>query len=206
MTPLLSAPPHFCDGRKKQDDSKEKDNVEDGSRAKDKVEDDSKEKDKVEDDSNKKDKGEDDSKKKDKVEAEMYIKGGCKRVISAPSKDVVPICVIGVNHTEYKSTDTVVSNTSYITNCPAPPTKVMHERFGIIDDLVIAEYTTTVTQLTVGGPSGGGKDRRGFLMSAAEAIGKCILAVHGKFMDRPFIESLRARPFALRRQTCLLWT
>merc|ERR1739845_244522 len=41
--------------------------------------------------------------------AELHIKGGCKKVIiSAPPKDSVPIYVVGVNHTEYKTSDTVV--------------------------------------------------------------------------------------------------
>ena len=40
--------------------------------------------------------------------AELHIKGGAKKVIiSAPPKDDVPIYVVGVNHTEYKTTDTV---------------------------------------------------------------------------------------------------
>jgi len=45
--------------------------------------------------------------------AELHIKGGAKKVIiSAPPKDSVPIYVIGVNHTSYKASDTVVSNAS----------------------------------------------------------------------------------------------
>ena len=53
-----------------------------------------------------------------KEKAELHRKGGCKKVIiSAPPKDAVPICVISVNHTEYKTTDTVVSNAPCTTNC-----------------------------------------------------------------------------------------
>merc|ERR1719343_1509997 len=56
-----------------------------------------------------------------KEKAELHIKGGAKKVIiSAPPKDSVPIYVVGVNHTEYKTTDTVVSNASCTTNCLAP--------------------------------------------------------------------------------------
>ena len=39
-------------------------------------------------------------------------------------KDAVPIYVVGVNHTEYKTSDTVVSNASCTTNCLAPLAKV----------------------------------------------------------------------------------
>merc|ERR1712241_1235875 len=42
--------------------------------------------------------------------AELHIKGGAKKVIiSAPPKDAVPIYVVGVNHEQYKASDTVVS-------------------------------------------------------------------------------------------------
>merc|ERR1712187_1044631 len=72
-----------------------------------------------------------------KEKAELHIKGGCKKVIiSAPPKDAVPIYVIGVNHTEYKTTDTVVSNASCTTNCLAPLTKVVHEKFGLVEGLM----------------------------------------------------------------------
>merc|ERR1712004_334534 len=72
-----------------------------------------------------------------KEKAELHIKGGCKKVIiSAPPKDAVPIYVIGVNHTEYKSSDTVVSNASCTTNCLAPLTKVVHEKFGLVEGLM----------------------------------------------------------------------
>merc|ERR1719221_1252404 len=94
--------------------------------------------------------------------AKLHIKGGAKKVIiSAPPKDAVPIYVMGVNHTEYKKTDTVVSNASCTTNCLAPLTKVVHTKFGIIEGLMTTVHAMTATQLTVDGPSRGGKDWRG---------------------------------------------
>merc|ERR1711939_551845 len=118
-----------------------------------------------------------------KEKAELHLKGGAKKVIiSAPPKDAVPIYVVGVNHTEYKATDTVVSNASCTTNCLAPLTKVVHEKFGIVEGLMTTVHAMTATQLTVDGPSRGGKDWRGGRCAsqniipsstgAAKAVGK----------------------------------
>jgi len=133
----------------------------------------------------------------EKAKAELHIKGGCKKVIiSAPPKDAVPIYVMGVNHTEYKSSDTVVSNASCTTNCLAPLTKVVHEKFGLVEGLMTTVHATTATQLTVDGPSRGGKDWRGGRCAsqniipsstgAAKAVGKCLPAVNGKLTGMAF--------------------
>merc|ERR1712048_784931 len=133
-----------------------------------------------------------------KEKAELHIKGGCKRVIiSAPPKDAVPIYVVGVNHTEYKpATDTVVSNASCTTNCLAPLAKVVHDKFGIVEGLMTTVHAMTATQLTVDGPSRGGKDWRGGRCAsqniipsstgAAKAVGKCYPAVDGKLTGMAF--------------------
>jgi len=129
--------------------------------------------------------------------AELHIKGGCKKVIiSAPPKDAVPIYVVGVNHTEYKTSDTVVSNASCTTNCLAPLTKVIHEKFGIVEGLMTTVHAMTATQLTVDGPSRGGKDWRGGRCAsqniipsstgAAKAVGKVIPSVNGKLTGMAF--------------------
>merc|ERR1711977_712598 len=99
----------------------------------------------------------------EKAKAELHLKGGCKRVIiSAPPKDAVPIYVVGVNHEKYnKDTDTVVSNASCTTNCLAPIAKVLNDNFGIKEGLMTTVHAMTATQLTVDGPSRGGKDWRG---------------------------------------------
>merc|ERR1711963_995998 len=90
-----------------------------------------------------------------KEKAELHIKGGCKKVIiSAPPKDAVPIYVVGVNHTDYKTSDTVVSNASCTTNCLAPLAKVVNDNFGIVEGLMTTVHAITATQKTVDGPSG----------------------------------------------------
>merc|ERR1712174_53551 len=90
----------------------------------------------------------------EKAKAELHIKGGCKKVIiSAPPKDAVPIYVVGVNHNEYKTSDTVVSNASCTTNCLAPLAKVVNDNFGIVEGLMTTVHAMTATQKTVDGPS-----------------------------------------------------
>merc|ERR1711865_899540 len=133
----------------------------------------------------------------EKAKAELHIAGGCKKVIiSAPPKDAVPIYVVGVNHTEYKTSDTVVSNASCTTNCLAPVTKVLHEKFGIVEGLMTTVHAMTATQLTVDGPSRGGKDWRGGRCAsqniipsstgAAKAVGKCLPVLNGKLTGMAF--------------------
>jgi len=129
--------------------------------------------------------------------AELHLKGGAKKVIiSAPPKDAVPIYVMGVNHENYKTTDTVVSNASCTTNCLAPLTKVVHEKFGLVEGLMTTVHAMTATQLTVDGPSRGGKDWRGGRCAsqniipsstgAAKAVGKVLPVLNGKLTGMAF--------------------
>jgi len=133
----------------------------------------------------------------EQAKAELHIAGGAKKVIiSAPPKDSVPIYVMGVNHLDYKATDKVVSNASCTTNCLAPLTKVVHEKFGIVEGLMTTVHAMTATQLTVDGPSRGGKDWRGGRCAsqniipsstgAAKAVGKVIPSVNGKLTGMAF--------------------
>jgi len=117
-------------------------------------------------------------------------------IISAPPKDDVPIYVVGVNHTEYKTTDTVVSNASCTTNCLAPLVKCVDLKFCIVEGLMTTVHAMTATQLTVDGPSRGGKDWRGGRFAsqniipsstgAAKAVGKCYPKLNGKLTGMAF--------------------
>jgi len=133
----------------------------------------------------------------DKPKASLHLGGGCKKVIiSAPPKDDVPMFVCGVNHTEYKSDLQVVSNASCTTNCLAPLAKVVNDKFGIVEGLMTTVHAMTATQLTVDGPSRGGKDWRGgrcasqniipSATGAAKAVGKVIPSLNGKLTGMAF--------------------
>merc|ERR1719440_2711271 len=132
-----------------------------------------------------------------KEKAELHIKGGAKKVIiSAPPKDSVPVYVMGVNHQDYKKSDTVVSNASCTTNCLAPLAKVVNDKYGIVEGLMTTVHAMTATQLTVDGPSRGGKDWRGGRAAseniipsstgAAKAVGKVIPELNGKLTGMAF--------------------
>ena len=120
--------------------------------------------------------------------ARKHIQAGAKKVImSAPAKDKTPMFVYGVNHDTYKGED-IISNASCTTNCLAPISKVLNDKFGIKRGLMTTVHAATATQKTVDGPSK--KDWRGgrgileniipSSTGAAKAVGKVIPALNGK--------------------------
>lgn len=85
--------------------------------------------------------------------ADAHIKAGAKKVvISAPSK-TAPMFVMGVNHSDVKATDTIVSNASCTTNCLAPLAKIIDDNLGIVEGLMTTIHSVTATQSTVDQPS-----------------------------------------------------
>ena len=126
--------------------------------------------------------------------AQAHLDAGAKKVvISAPSADA-PMFVMGVNHKNVKSTDTIVSNASCTTNCLAPLAKVINDKFGIVEGLMTTVHAATATQFTVDGPSR--KDYRLGRSSlnnivpastgAAKAVGKVIPELNGKLTGMAF--------------------
>lgn len=127
-----------------------------------------------------------------------HIAGGAKKVvISAPAKDsATPMFVMGVNHETYNPKTAIVSNASCTTNCLAPLAKVVDDNFGIVEGLMTTVHATTANQLTVDGPSKGGKDWRAGRCAganiipastgAAKAVGKVIPGLNGKLTGMAF--------------------
>ncbi len=120
--------------------------------------------------------------------ARKHIEAGAKKVImSAPSKDATPMFVYGVNDKTYAGQD-IISNASCTTNCLAPISKVLDEKFGIVRGLMTTVHAATATQKTVDGPSK--KDWRGgrgileniipSSTGAAKAVGKVLPQLNGK--------------------------
>ena len=126
--------------------------------------------------------------------ARKHITAGSKKVImSAPSKDATPMFVYGVNHNTYAGQD-IISNASCTTNCLAPITKVLNDKFGVVKGLMTTVHAATATQKTVDGPSR--KDWRGgrgileniipSSTGAAKAVGKVLPELNGKLTGMSF--------------------
>ena len=77
-----------------------------------------------------------------------HLVGGAKRVvISAPSGDADVMVCLGVNDGAYDAkAHTVISNASCTTNCLAPMTRVLHERFGIEQGFITTVHAYTSDQ------------------------------------------------------------
>ena len=95
--------------------------------------------------------------------------------------------VYGVNHETYAG-QAIISNASCTTNCLAPITKVLNDKFGVVRGLMTTVHAATATQKTVDGPSK--KDWRGgrgileniipSSTGAAKAVGKVLPELNGK--------------------------
>ena len=126
--------------------------------------------------------------------ANAHLKAGAKKVvISAPSKSA-PMFVMGVNHHDVTTTDTIVSNASCTTNCLSPMAKIIHDNLGIVEGLMTTVHALTATQTTVDQPS-----RKNYRLGrsglaniipsstgAAVAVTKVIPALKGKLTGMAF--------------------
>jgi len=125
---------------------------------------------------------------------QVHLNAGAKKVvISAPSKDDVPMFVYGVNHKTYAG-QAVISNASCTTNCLAPVAKVLNDKWGIKRGLMTTVHAATASQKTVDGSSK--KDWRGgrgileniipSSTGAAKAVGKVIPELNKKITGMSF--------------------
>ena len=124
-----------------------------------------------------------------KEAAQPHLDAGAKVVVlSGPSKDDTPMFVCGVNLDKYDPSMTVVSNASCTTNCLAPLSKVINDKFGIIEGLMTTVHAGTATQNVVDAFS-----KKNWRLSrscfeniipsttgAAKAVGKVIPELKGK--------------------------
>jgi len=128
----------------------------------------------------------------DKASAHLEDKGVKRVLLSAPSKDV-PMFVMGVNHTDVKASDKIISNASCTTNCLAPLAKVINDNFGLEEGLMTTVHAATSTQKTVDGPSGKWSRGRAAMNNiiptttgAAIAVSKVIPELDGRLTGMAF--------------------
>lgn len=83
-----------------------------------------------------------------------HLTAGAKKVIlSAPAKSgSVPIIVPGLNLNKIKKSDHILSCASCTTNCLAPVTQVIKDKFGIKKALMTTVHSYTADQNLVDGP------------------------------------------------------
>jgi glyceraldehyde 3-phosphate dehydrogenase len=121
--------------------------------------------------------------------AKAHIQAGAKKVIiSAPAKDIDKTIVLGVNHQEYDpAKHHILSNGSCTTNCLAPLTKVIHEKFGIQKGLMTTIHSYTNDQNILDLPHKDLRRARAAALSmiptstgAAKAISEVIPSLAGK--------------------------
>ena len=130
-----------------------------------------------------------------KEKAELHLKGGAKKVIiSAPATNEDITIVLGVNEDKYDANaHTIISNASCTTNCLAPFTKVLNEKFGIVKGMMTTIHSYTNDQQVLDLPH---KDLRRARAAAeniipsstgaAKAIGLVLPELKGKLNGMSF--------------------
>ncbi len=130
-----------------------------------------------------------------KEKASLHLKGGAKKVIiSAPATDEDITIVLGVNEQHYDpAKHTIISNASCTTNCLAPFSKVLHEKFGIVKGMMTTIHSYTNDQQVLDLPH---KDLRRARAAAeniipsttgaAKAIGLVLPELKGKLNGMAF--------------------
>ncbi|MFO7660786.1 MAG: type I glyceraldehyde-3-phosphate dehydrogenase [Candidatus Cloacimonadaceae bacterium] len=125
-----------------------------------------------------------------KEKASKHLKAGAKKVIiTAPAKDEVDATIVmGVNHQTLKPEHAIVSNASCTTNCLAPISKVLQDKFGIVNGIMTTIHSFTNDQRILDLPHNDLRRARAASMSmiptttgAAKAIGLVIPELVGKF-------------------------
>jgi glyceraldehyde 3-phosphate dehydrogenase len=89
-----------------------------------------------------------------KEDLSLHLKAGAKKVVlSAPvKKGGVKTIVLGVNEKKITRTDSLISCASCTTNCLAPTTKIIKDKFGIKKAIMTTVHSYTADQNLVDGP------------------------------------------------------
>ena len=117
-----------------------------------------------------------------------HINNGAKRVIvSAPCKDADKTIVYGVNETELKKEDKIISAASCTTNCLAPVAQVLNENFEIEKGFMTTIHSFTSDQRILDNSHKDPRRARSASQSivptstgASKAIGEIIPSLKGK--------------------------
>ncbi len=124
-----------------------------------------------------------------KAQITNHINAGAKKVVlTVPSKDEIDnTIVLGVNDSDLKGSDLIVSNASCTTNCLAPVAKVLHDSFGIKRGLMTTIHGYTNDQRILDLPHSDLRRARAAAENiiptttgAAKAVGKVITDLNGK--------------------------
>ncbi|MFA5131046.1 MAG: type I glyceraldehyde-3-phosphate dehydrogenase [Patescibacteria group bacterium] len=125
-----------------------------------------------------------------KEDLNLHLKAGAKKVVlSAPAKKGgVKTIVLGVNENKILASDHLLSCASCTTNCLAPATMVIKDKFGIKKALMSTVHAYTADQNLVDGPHKDLRRARGAAVNiiptttgAASAVTETIPALKGKF-------------------------
>ena len=120
---------------------------------------------------------------------ENHLNGGAKKVIlTVPAKDEIDnTIVLGVNDSDLKASDKIVSNASCTTNCLAPVAKVLNDSFGLKRAFMTTIHAYTNDQSILDLPHSDLRRARAAAVSmiptttgAARAVGKVIPELNGK--------------------------
>ena len=125
----------------------------------------------------------------DAEKAKAHLTAGAKKVlISAPAKNEDITIALGINCDKYDpEKHHIISNASCTTNCLAPMTKVIHEKFGIKEGVVTTIHSYTGDQRLLDAPHSDLRRARSAAMNivptstgAAKAIGLVMPELKGK--------------------------
>ena len=122
------------------------------------------------------------------ADAQKHLTAGAKKVLlSAPSPDVTPMVVYGVNHKVIKQTDQIISAASCTTNCLALLIDAVHNSFGIKFGWMTTVHASTNDQRVLDLPHRDFRRGRSALCNiiptttgAAKAVGKIIPELNQK--------------------------